>query len=135
MITAIVLIMNVTAINAMPDSQLYIKNNTSWDIKIKFAEPSRMNAAETPIRAGGVYPLGAINNMYDIRYLSVMRYGRAEFMSGWTELDLNYLKQDSQRQLNEKEGVIPGYEKDIYWTILPTATGWTAKVVNVQTKK
>ncbi len=129
MLSALTLLVLSNAIQAVP--KCYIKNDSGWDIKIKFAAPDNMRAVESPISNGDKYSLGDPNEMLRIIHLSVARQGLgSDYLSGFTALNVQQLKEMSRRYLSEQN--IPGYERDIYWVITSTWTGWTAKAVSVQ---
>jgi hypothetical protein len=119
------------AINA----DFFIKNDSMWDIKIKFATPENTKAAEMSIKAGKVYPFGDSNEIYNIARLSVKRDGiGSNYVSSWTALDIQNLIKLSKQELN-KPIQISGYKKDLYWNIQSTGFGWTAKATSITRKQ
>src|SRR5436190_23179191 len=114
--------------NISAEPQLFIKNATDWDLKMKFAAPDR-NATESvlaaytksPNQTNNIYRIGSINNMYEINNLSIRRSGwGSTYVSGWTSLDVNSLRRYSEQFITRQ--TIPSFETDIYWTIY----GWDA---------
>jgi|GEM_PF-5764489 len=116
------------------NERLIIKNDSEWNIKIKFAAPGRAVPAngEISMAPKGTYSM-PINDMYSISNLSVLTSGYLESVSSWRALDVNELRKSSVEKI--KNTAVPaGFKLDIYWNIQSTGTSWTAKMTSVSRK-
>ena len=113
--------------------RLFLKNNSMWNIKFKFAAPENTRAVEMILNAGTTRNLGSTNEaMLEITNLSIKRAGLGEALSPYVALDVDALR--SQSNTINQSPLVNGYERDITWLIESSGTSWQARPVSVQRK-
>ena len=118
---------NISAAN----EDLYIKNNSTWDIEVQLTNMTQTIPAGTSIRIGDTESM--LPNIVDF---SIRRIGAAEFLSRLVSIDVDKLKIRSWLILAKEPVDMPrGYKRNLYWTVNPTTFGWDAVASGVVQKQ
>jgi hypothetical protein len=124
----------VTCITSGIYADIYLYNNSGWDIKFKFAEPSRVlnERSEVTLKNGDRYNLGDANDLIN---LSIRRSGLgSSLISSWRPIDIDTLRNKTENFLVSRPPH-PSFNQHILWSIISTNTGWDVQVRGFTTPK
>ena len=118
------------AAHSISAAVFYIKNTSDWDISVKLDEnPEQTIPAHGEISIGD--PDFALPNILE---MSVRRIGAADFFSRWVKFNAESLKIDSWRALATNVSTPQGYQRNLYWNIVPTTLSWDITILVVAQK-
>jgi len=124
----------VTCITSGLYANIYLSNDSGWDIKFKFAEPDRIldQKFEVLLKNGERFDLA---DARDVARISIRRSGfGSSFSSPWTQLNVDNLRNATAQFLSSRPAN-PSFDQHILWSITSTNTGWDAKVKGFSTPK
>jgi hypothetical protein len=124
----------VTCITSGLYANIYLSNDSGWDIKFKFAQPERIvpQNAEVLLKNGTRYDFEDAN---DIVHISIRRSGfGSSFASPWTQLNVADLRNATAQFLSSRP-TNPRFDQHILWSITSAGTGWDVKVKGFSTPK